>query len=161
MLFPLPSDSNLLELLPMRRREVHMPRSEAEYAALRAEFEAKRGPAPVRCTKSRVPKPPKPSAEAMFAAAWTASGGVPFEPQYRFDAERKWTIDFAWPRVKLALEIEGAVGRHHMYSGIVKDAEKFAELAIRGWRVIRVPALGGRDVAKWVELVQRALEAST
>lgn len=144
-------------------------RDDAEYAMLRAEFERRHGPAPIRRTKSRAPKPPKPSAEALFAAAWereVALGGwPPATPQYRFHDERRWTFDYAWPAQRLAFEIEGfgaqgGGGRHHLFSGIVSDAEKFAEAAIAGWRVIRVPALGGRDVAQWVELVKRALEGS-
>lgn len=61
-------------------------------------------------------------------------------PELKFHETRKWRIDFAWPRFKLALEIEGGVhtgGRHTRGAGFEKDIEKYNELARKGWRVIR------------------------
>lgn len=64
------------------------------------------------------------------------------EPQreHRFEPERKWRFDFAWPQRLLAVEVEGAVwanGRHTRGSGYVKDMEKYNRAAILGWRVLR------------------------
>lgn len=83
--------------------------------------------------------------------------------QYRFHDERRWSFDFCWPDHRLALELEGfgaggGGGRHHLPAGIIEDCEKFNAALLLGWRVLRVPSRGGRDVKQWVELVQRALE---
>lgn len=60
--------------------------------------------------------------------------------EYRFCPERKWRVDYAWPGLKVALEVEGAVwvqGRHTRGSGFVKDMEKYNTLAAQGWRLLR------------------------
>ena len=61
-------------------------------------------------------------------------------PEYKFHPARRWRIDFAWPDHKLAVEIEGAVwsyGRHTRGSGFVKDIEKYNELTLMGWALLR------------------------
>lgn len=70
-----------------------------------------------------------------------ASSGLP-EPvaEYRFHPTRKWRFDYAWPRQKVALEVEGGVwtaGRHTRGSGFLRDMEKYNAAAVRGWRVLR------------------------
>jgi very-short-patch-repair endonuclease len=75
------------------------------------------------------------------------------EREHVFHPTRKWRFDFAWPSLMVAVEVEGATwhaGRHTRGSGFEKDAEKYAEAAILGWRVIRVTAdmvVDGRAVA--------------
>jgi very-short-patch-repair endonuclease len=142
-----------------------MPRDEAEYAALKAEFEARRGKVRTRVTSGPRQRKPKPTAEQAFAQAWEASLQQPFAPQYRFHAEREWSFDFAWPAQKVALELEGfgaggGGGRHHLPAGIIADAEKFRVALLLGWRVLRVPSRGGRDVKQWVEWVKQLLAQS-
>lgn len=64
-----------------------------------------------------------------------------FEKEFTFHPSRKWRFDYAWPKRKVAVEVEGAVwvqGRHTRGSGYVKDMEKYNEAAILGWRLIRV-----------------------
>jgi len=49
-------------------------------------------------------------------------------------------MDFAWPKYKLALEVEGGVhtnGRHTRGAGFMKDMEKYNEMTRLGWRLIR------------------------
>lgn len=61
--------------------------------------------------------------------------------EYRFWPGRKFAFDYAWPEVKVALEIEGAVytqGRHTRGAGYVSDMRKYSEAAIRGWCLIRL-----------------------
>ena len=69
--------------------------------------------------------------------------GLP-EPvaEFRFHATRRWRFDFAWPNLKLAVEIDGGAfipggSRHTRGAGYRADCEKLAEAAIAGWRVIR------------------------
>lgn len=65
------------------------------------------------------------------------------EREFRFDDKRKWRFDFAWPKRKVALEVEGGVwsgGRHVRPAGFAKDVEKYNAATTQGWRVIRVTA---------------------
>jgi very-short-patch-repair endonuclease len=60
--------------------------------------------------------------------------------EYRFYPERRWRIDYAWPDIKLAVELEGGVfiyGRHTRPTGFVKDMEKYNMLTQCGWRLLR------------------------
>ena len=62
------------------------------------------------------------------------------EKEYRFHPGRKWRADFAWPRRKLLLEIEGGVysmGRHTRGAGYVKDLEKYNAACELGYRMLR------------------------
>lgn len=61
--------------------------------------------------------------------------------EYRFDAERKWRFDFAWPDKKVAVEVDGGRwkpggGRHASDA----DMEKTNRATELGWRVFRFSA---------------------
>lgn len=61
------------------------------------------------------------------------------ELEYRFHETRRWRFDFAWPELKLAVEIDGGTwssGRHTRGVGYEADCEKTAEAAIAGWRIM-------------------------
>lgn len=79
-------------------------------------------------------------AEECLAAALEAEPlpGWDLVREYQFDASRKWTLDFAWPSQRLAIEVEGH--RHRTYAGQRSDSEKFNEALRQGWRVLRYPA---------------------
>ena len=71
-------------------------------------------------------------------------------PEFIFHPTRKWRIDFAWPDYKLAVEIEGGIyqkdgGGHRSIAGFWANLEKYNELAIHGWFLIRL-------VPEWLEL---------
>ena len=60
--------------------------------------------------------------------------------EYRFHPKRKWRFDYAFPAVKLALEVEGGVwtrGRHTRPQGFLNDIEKYNTATLLGWRVLR------------------------
>ena len=60
--------------------------------------------------------------------------------EYRFHPKRKWRFDYAFPAVKLALEVEGGVwtrGRHTRPKGFLNDVEKYNAATLLGWRVLR------------------------
>lgn len=62
------------------------------------------------------------------------------EREFRFDAERKWRFDFAFPDKKIGVEIEGGTwtsGRHSRGSGYDKDLRKYNAATRRGWMVLR------------------------
>lgn len=62
------------------------------------------------------------------------------ERDLRFHPTRRWMFDFAWPAVRLAVEVEGGVftrGRHVRWAGLVGDGEKLQEAGRLGWKVLR------------------------
>jgi len=73
-----------------------------------------------------------------------ADNGLPVpERDYRFHPKRKWLFDFAWPRIKVAVEVDGGTwsrGRHTRGGGYAKDVEKFNCATIMGWRVLHFTA---------------------
>ena len=77
-----------------------------------------------------------------ISLAWQLKHFGVAEPveQYRFHPTRKWAFDFAWPDVKLAVEVEGGTwsnGRHTRGSGFEEDCEKYNAAALDGWLVFR------------------------
>ncbi len=59
--------------------------------------------------------------------------------EFRVHPRRRWRFDFAWPRYKVAVEIDGGIytrGRHVRGSGFERDAEKRNAAVMAGWRVL-------------------------
>ena len=59
--------------------------------------------------------------------------------EYRFHPLRRWRFDFAWPRYKVAVEVDGGIysrGRLVRGSGFERDAEKRNAAVMAGWRVL-------------------------
>lgn len=84
------------------------------------------------------------------------------EREYKFADDRRWRFDFAWPEIKVAVEVEGLshgrpvichrcrstvkskngrvimqAGRHGSMKGMQTDAEKYNCATFLGWRVFR------------------------
>jgi hypothetical protein len=77
----------------------------------------------------------------IFLAFVRDAGFPPPVAEHRFDAVRRWRFDYAWPGMRIALEVEGGVwsgGRHTRGAGFVGDMEKYNAAAIAGWLVLRV-----------------------
>jgi very-short-patch-repair endonuclease len=55
--------------------------------------------------------------------------------EHVFHPIRKWRIDFAWPHLKLAVEIESSV--HRIKSRFASDIPKYNELQKQGWTLLR------------------------
>ena len=71
--------------------------------------------------------------------------GLEGETQYPFAKEqgRRFRFDFAWPGLKLAVEVEGGLwsrgeSAHKHPLGILRDIEKGNLAVLLGWRVLRV-----------------------
>ena len=112
--------------------------SEAEYAHIKAISAAKAG----GDEEKVAPKPRKKRQRSrgerdleMQLRAWQIAG---WTTEFKFDAGtggRGWRLDFSWPDLKLAVEVDGGV---HRISGMqARDIEKHNALALAGWMTLR------------------------
>lgn len=85
---------------------------------------------------------------ALFALHLRADKLPPPVPEYLPFPDRKFRIDFAWPAVKFAVEVDGEV--HRIKARFHSDIEKHALLAMDGWVLLRV---GGREVRSGVAVM--------
>ena len=81
--------------------------------------------------------------EKKFCWLWVhvIKGPTDVSLEHRFCPSRKWRFDFAHVPTRTAIEIEGGVyrmGRHQRPEGFKKDAEKYLEAGLMGWRVFRL-----------------------
>jgi hypothetical protein len=66
--------------------------------------------------------------------------GLVMVMEYQF-CERGWRFDFAWPWLKVAVEVEGGTmfgkSRHSRGAGFENDCSKYNRASIDGWIVLR------------------------
>ena len=110
--------------------------------------------------KTALPKRPRQDGADELNYQTKVCGTIQVNPvrEFKFHPDRKWRLDLAWPESKLAVEVEGfsaggSAGRHQRPAGFDKDCEKYAELAIAGWRLIRVTTKQVKDgrALQWIE----------
>jgi hypothetical protein len=84
-------------------------------------------------------------------------------PEVQFFPGRKWRFDFAWPDIKLALEIEGGIwvednSAHRAPLKFINDMEKYNTAMLEGWRVIRVtPTEVKQNDGRAITLIEQAM----
>lgn len=76
----------------------------------------------------------KSEAEELLNRSLADAGFCPVR-EYEFTDVRKWRLDFAWPKIKLAVEVHGA-GRHNRMKGQREDMQKINAATELGWRVL-------------------------
>ena len=92
--------------------------------------------------------------EDALAAQLDAAGLDAYVREFRFIEHRRYRFDFAFPRVRLAVEIDGGV--HRIDARWRSDREK-GNLAIeRGWRVLHVATADVRT-GEALALIERTL----
>lgn len=87
-----------------------------------------------------LPKLKKLSPGEEMLAMQLKACGVEFEREYRFAPPRRWRFDFAMPKAKVAVEVEGGVwrkSRHTTGAGYSKDLDKYNNAIFHDWRVLR------------------------
>lgn len=81
--------------------------------------------------------------EYRFAAIATGGIGSGVQARLRDARLRDWRFDFAFPQIRLAVEVEGGAGcygRHQRPEGFHNDLIKYQEALKLGWIVYRVDA---------------------
>lgn len=89
--------------------------------------------------RGNAPKSPR-NAKDAFTLLLRQRIGVECVKEYRFHPTRKWRFDYAFPSIRVAIEIDGGVwinGRHTRPSGFLGDMEKFNAAATLGWVVLK------------------------
>lgn len=82
--------------------------------------------------------------------------------EFRFHPERGWRFDYAFPLLKVAIEVEGLThkfGRHQRFQGYTEDCKKYTEASLLGWKLIRVtPQMVRHGLA--IDYIKRALNVT-
>lgn len=77
--------------------------------------------------------------EATFKIQLNSKGIRDFQRELRFDPERQWRFDFAWPGRMVAVEINGGTeygkSRHSKGQGLRDEYEKLNNATWQGWMV--------------------------
>ena len=105
----------------------------------------------------RIPSPRKAQTAVPLLLLQCKAVKLP-EPvtEHVFHLTRKWRLDVAWPDQRIAVEVDGGGwinGRHSRGAGMEKDAEKYAEAVLLGWRVFRTTPRQVKDglTLRWLE----------
>lgn len=106
-------------------------------------------------------KPPS-TLEATLLGTLRLAGIPTPEREYRFDFDRDWRFDLAWPVQKVGVEVQGAIwtgGKHGRGGGIESDHSKMNAAQLAGWTVLQY---GGKAIKDGIALAQieRALKKS-
>jgi len=86
------------------------------------------------------PDVPLPEREYRFAAH-TVGLGQGVRQRLNEAGLQDWRFDFAWPQVKIAVEIEGGIfdrRAHGSIKGILHDIDKYNAATYLGWTIIRL-----------------------
>lgn len=78
-----------------------------------------------------------------------------FSKEFKFHPVRRWRFDYAWPELKVALEVHGGVftnGRHTRGKGFTEDKVKMNNAQLLGWIVIEVTTaqVKNGDMLVWI-----------
>lgn len=78
-----------------------------------------------------------------------------FSKEFKFHPVRRWRFDYAWPELKVALEIHGGVfvnGRHTRGKGFTEDKVKMNSAQLLGWIVIEATTaqVKSGDMLVWI-----------
>ena len=101
--------------------------------------------------------------EFTFDCQLKADKLPPYEREYRFDPDRRFRFDFAWPHLKLAVELEGGIfaqGAHSRPLGIIRDMAKGNLAVLLGWSVLRYTPAQVKNGAAIAEVKRWMLDRS-
>jgi len=89
--------------------------------------------------------------------------GDPYR-EFQFHLTRKWRLDFAWPSLKVAVELHGGSfsrGRHNRGVGQFKDLFKINEAQRLGWIVLQFNTLNFQNQTRRVRMIEYVVEVLT
>jgi hypothetical protein len=83
----------------------------------------------------------------------------PLTKEFKFHPTRKWRLDYPLTSRLLAIEIEGGCyvnGRHSRPIGFINDCEKYNELILNGWKLIRITHFG-KNRSETSEIIKKLI----
>lgn len=91
---------------------------------------------------------------------------IPIQTQYLFHPIRKWRLDFAFPEIKLGVEIQGYGEGHAAYASMANDHTKNNEAVLHGWNIIYLMSYQLQDhniqaTVKYVESIVLSRSSGT
>lgn len=81
----------------------------------------------------------KPKSEDLLYEALKAEGFDPEREHFFMPDQCDFRFDFAWPEIKLAIEVDGAGYGHQRIAGRIRDMEKINAAIELGWKVLVYP----------------------
>jgi hypothetical protein len=107
----------------------------------------------------KIPQPVNRTLETKFRLACVAHGLPAPAEQFQVHESRKWQWDFAWPWLRICVDLDGGIytgGAHSRGARIEKDHEKRNAAAADGWTVL---LFGPKAVtsASFVEVLRLAM----
>lgn len=93
-----------------------------------------------KSARTQKPKKITQPATDVFTQLCAKEFGAECIKEHRFYKSRQWRFDYALPKYKIALEVEGGVwtqGRHVRPRGFLGDMNKYNTATLLGWRVFR------------------------
>ena len=101
-------------------------------------------------------------AEDLLAFQIKAAGLPEPVRQYHYAPPRKLRADFAWPDVRLLVEVQGGLfsrrkGAHGSIGGVLADIDRLNEATLAGFRLLRASTDMVKD-GRALALIERALK---
>lgn len=106
-------------------------------------------------------KLPEPEREYRFAAIATGGIGSGVRKRLKDAGLKDWRMDYAWPDLMLAVEVEGGGfinGRHNRGVGFAEDLRKYSEAMSMGWTLYRCDALLIKS-GKALQVIEKLIKA--
>ncbi|WP_428398271.1 hypothetical protein [Marinobacter salarius] len=109
----------------------------------------------------RAAKLPEPEREYRFGAAAVGGPGKGLRARLADAGLKDWRFDFAWPDIKLAVEVEGGAwvrGRHTRPLGFIEDLRKYQAAQQMGWTIYRTAGelIRSGEAVNTIEQLMRA-----
>lgn len=94
--------------------------------------------------------------EDIFKTHWDRLIGIPIKIQYPFHPTRQYRFDFAFPEIKLAIEMQGYGPGHASFKEMYSDYVRHNEAVKLGWQIMYFmqPHIQKDSLEKTLELVK-------
>lgn len=96
--------------------------------------------------------------EQKFHALWKQHNAYPIVHHHHVHLSKKWEIDFAFPKEKIAIELQGFGTGHTSYTGMLRDCHKHNDLVTQGWLLLYFMSSDIKDEPRrTIETIERLL----